>query len=157
VEKLLKEQDYDAALPLLTKLANLSGTISKDLASWARSQVAATKANQRELRERMAAACKKARAALARHGYSEALGVLEEFPETARSDEVRELFSHAADCLDECLGLQEQIDRALKRKNYESLLPLVKRFLKLRPDNLKMGRLAEHLEHNSPARAVAHY
>jgi len=105
----------------------------------------------------MAAACNKAREAMTRYSYSEVLGFLEEFPEAVRSDEARALFSRAADSLEEYLALQEQIERALKRKNAETLLPLVTRFLVLKPDNLKMERLAEHLEHNSPARAIATY
>ena len=157
VEKLLKDQDFAAALRLLTKLADLSGTISKDLAMWARSQLAGTKEKQRELRDRMAVACNKARAALDKYSYSEALAFLEDFPEEVRSDEAREVFSRAADSLEEYLGLQEQIERALKRRNANVLVPLVQRYLKLKPDNLKMERLAEHLEHNSVARAIANY
>jgi WD40 repeat protein len=63
----------------------------------------------------------------------------------------------AGDNFEEALGLQQEIDAAVKGKNYERLLPLVKRFLKLKPDNARMQRLAVNLKRNRPERAIRNY
>ena len=55
------------------------------------------------------------------------------------------------------MGLQQEIEDALKARNYEHLLPLVKRYVKLKPDNAQMQRLAKDLARNRPDRAVRNY
>ena len=58
---------------------------------------------------------------------------------------------------DDYMGLQQEIDDALKNKNYVHLLPLVKRYVKLKPDNSEMQRLAKDLARNRPDRGKETY
>ncbi len=155
--KLLDEQNYATAIPMLVKLADVHGTLFKDTVAWAKAELPVARQKQEKLRERMAAACAKAHALLKTFHYGEAVQVLEAIPAAARTEDVRQLLSQVGEQYEDCLGLQQEIDAAVKRKNYERLLPLVERFLKLKPDNAKMQRLAKNLARNRPDRAVRDY
>ena len=155
--KLLAEQNYEAAIPLLTKLAALDAARFKEAVAWAKSELPVANQKQLKQRERTAAACAKAQALLKRFAYLDAVQLLEAIPEAGRTAEHRQLLFEALERADECAGLKQEIDEAVKRQKYDRLLPLVKRYLKLKPDNAKMQRLAEHLIRNRPDRAVANF
>jgi len=156
-QKLMDEQNYDAAIPLLVKLSELEGTLFKDTAAWAKTTLSAAKQKQQKLRERIAATFAKARTLMGTYNYGEVAQMLDAIPAAARTDEVRQLLSTAGERFEDCLSLQDEIDTAVRAKNYERLLPLVKRFLKLKPDNTKMQRLAKDLARNRPERAVRNF
>ncbi|MBI5758715.1 MAG: SUMF1/EgtB/PvdO family nonheme iron enzyme, partial [Planctomycetales bacterium] len=156
-QKLLGEHNYDAAISLLTKLTALKGTQFQETATWAKTTLPAAKEKQQRLRDQSAKACEKARALLSKLDYVGAAQTLESVPAGARNEEVRQLLSQANEKYEECLGLQQEIEEAVNRKKYDRLLPLVKRYLKLKPDSPKMERLARDLAINRPDRAVAHY
>ena len=156
-QKLFGEHNYDTAIQILTKLVALKGTLFQEAVTWAKTTLPAAKEKQQNLRDQSAKACEKARALLAKLDYAGAAQTLESIPAGARSEEVRQLLSQANEKYEECLGLQQEIEEAVNRRKYDRLLPLVKRYLKLKPDSPKMERLAEHLERNRPDRAVANY
>ncbi len=147
-QKLLDEQNYDTAIPILVTLSEFEGTLFKETAAWAKSELPAAKQKREKLRERVAAACTKARKLMETYNYAEVADILEALPAAARTDEVRQLLSVAGQRFEDCLGLQQQIDAALRANKYEHLLPLVQRFLKIKPDNSKMQRLAADLARN---------
>jgi serine/threonine protein kinase len=157
VRKLLDEQNYDAAIPMLAKLSELDGSLFNDTVEWARTILPATKLKQQKLRERVMATYSKARTLMETYNYGEVAQMLDGIPAGARTDEVRQLLSLAGERFEECLGLQQEIDTAVRAKNYDRLLPLVRRFLKLKPDNAKMRKLADNLARNRPDRAVRNY
>ncbi len=156
-QKLLDEQNYDAAIPILVTLTEFEGTLFKESAAWAKSELPVARQKQQKLRERVAAACAKARKLMETYNYAEVTDMLEALPASARTDDVRQLLSVAGQRFEDCLGLQQEIDTAVRSKNYEHLLPLVKRFLKIKPDNTKMQRLAADLGRNRADRAVRNY
>ena len=155
--KLLDEQDYDAAIPLLIKLRELQAGLFKDTSAWAKAELPIAKQKQEKLRARVTAACEKARKLLKEYHYGEVTEMLEGLPLPARTAEARRLLVEASEAFDDSMGLQKEIDAALKAKNYEHLLPLVKRYVKLKPDNSQMQRLAKDLARNRPDRAVRNY
>ncbi|MBI5759611.1 MAG: serine/threonine protein kinase, partial [Planctomycetales bacterium] len=157
VQKLLAEHNYDAAIPILTKLGDLKGTQFQETVAWAKSTLPATKEKQQKLRDQSAQACEKARWLLMKYDYSGAAQVVELIPAGARNDEVRQLLSQANDSYEECLLLRQDIDESLKRKKYSRLRSLLERYLKLKPDSPKLERLLRNLEKNHPARAVANF
>ena len=155
--KLLDEQDYVAAISLLSKLKDLQSPLFKDTAAWAKTELPLAKQKQEKLRARVTAACEKARRLLEEYHYGEVTEMLGGLPLPARTDEARRLLKLASDAFDDYMGLQQEIDEALKTKNYEHLLPLVKRYVKLKPDNSKMQRLAQDLARNRADRAIKNY
>ncbi len=157
VQKLLDEQNYDAAIPLLVKLSELEGALFKDAAAWAKNTLPTARQKQQRLRERAAAALSKARTLMETYNYGEVAQMLDAIPAAARTEEVRQLLTLAGERFEDCLGLQQEIDTAIRGKTYERLLPLVKRFLKLKPDNSKMQRLAKNLSRNRADRAARAY
>ncbi|HEY3966093.1 MAG TPA: protein kinase [Planctomycetaceae bacterium] len=157
VQKLLDEQNYEAAIPLLVKLSELEGEIFKDTVAWATTTLPVARQKQQRLRERLTAALAKARTLMETYNYAEVAQMLDAIPAAARTAEVRELLTLAGERFEECLGLQQEIDAAIRGQTYERLLPLVKRFLKLKPDNSKMQRLARSLARNRADRAARDY
>ncbi len=157
LQKLLHDQNYDVAIPMLVKLAGRKEPLFHDAAAWAKSELPAAKQKQQKLREQVSAACVKAQKLMETFNYGAVAQVLEAVPNVARTDEVRQLLTLAGERYEDCLGLQSEIDRAVRARNYEHLLPLVNRFLKLKPDNAKMQRLARTLSRNKADRAVRDY
>jgi WD40 repeat protein len=155
--KLLDEHDYEPAIPILTKLAALKEPPHATVAVWAKKELPVVKQKHEQLQVRAANACEKARALLKRYEYATAVQELELIPKAARSPELRQLLSQATDLHDDLIHLQEEIKEAVTRKKLDGVLPLVRRFLKLKPDHPKMLRLARDLERNRAERAVANY
>jgi hypothetical protein len=155
--KLLDEQDFDAAIPILVRLAELPGTLYKSTADWARAELPIATQKQQKLRERSRAACEKARELMKTWNYAEAAQAIEAIPAPARSEDARRILEQATQNYEDSIGLQQEIDDAVKERRYERLLPLVKRFLKLKPNSLRMQNLARNLARNSPERAARHY
>ena len=143
--------------PCSSSSKDLQSTLFKDTSTWAKGALPVAKQKQEKLRARVTAACEKARKLLKEYHYGEVSEMLEGLPLPARTDEARRLLKLAGEAFDDYMGLQQEIDDALKAKNYEHLLPLVKRYIKLKPDNSKMQRLAQDLARNRPDRAVKNY
>ena len=156
-KKLLAERNYEAAIPLLTKLAALKEPQFQETATWARQTLPTAQEQQQKLREAAVTACQKARALLLECDYAGAVQALELIPDTARPTELRQLLAESTALADECSTLRQEIDDSFKRKKYSRLRPLLERYLKLKPDNAKMQRLLRDLNKNHPARAVANY
>ncbi len=155
--KLLDDQDFDAAIPMLVRLSEVQAALYKETAAWASAELPLAKQRQQKLRERVRAACEKARGLLKTYNYGEAAQLLDALPGPARTEEARSLLTQSGDSFEECLGLKQEIDEAVRIKKYDQLLPLVRRFLKLKPDNAKMQRLADNLARSRPERAVRNY
>lgn len=156
-KKLLSEHNYEAAIPLLKKLSELKDPLARQTTAWAKQILPSIKEKQQKLSEQTAQAMEKARGALKKHDYAGAIQVLQLIPASARSDELQKLLSEATDLADECATLRQDIDDAVKRKKYDRLDSLVRRYLKLKPDSPKMERLLRDLLKNRAARAVAQF
>ncbi|MBC7817071.1 MAG: hypothetical protein IAG10_09315, partial [Planctomycetaceae bacterium] len=154
---LLAERDYEAAIPLLTKLAALKEPQFPETATWAKQTLPTAHEQHQKLREAAVSACQKARALRLQCDYAGAVQVLELIPVAGRTTELQQLLSESTDLADECSSLRQEIDESLKRKKYSRLRSLLERYLKLRPDSPKMERLLRNLEKNHPARAVANF
>ncbi len=156
-KQFLAKRDYEAAIPLLTKLAALKEPQFQETATWAKQTLPTAQEQHQKLREAAVAACQKARALLKQHDYSGAVQVLELIPVAGRTTELQQLLAESTDLADECSSLRQDIDESLKRKKYSRLRSLLERYLKLKPDSPKMERLLRNLEKNHPARAVANF
>src|SRR5438309_841500 len=88
--RLLHDQNYDAAIGLLSKLAELQEPIFESTSTWARVELPSAKQQQQKLRERLAAACTKARDLLKEFQYGEAAYLLEAIPAAARTEQARQ-------------------------------------------------------------------
>lgn len=152
-KKMLDENNYDAAIPLLVSLSALEGLLFKDVAAWAKNELPGARQKQQVLRERIAGICGKARKLMESYNYAEVSEVLEEIPVAARTEEAKQLLSVATQRYEDCIELKRNIDAAVKSKQTEHLLPLVKRYLKLKPGNAKMQRLLTTLTERQEDRA----
>ena len=86
--------------------------------------------------------------------YAEARCVLAKIPPGVRTPEMVELLTEAADKDDECGLLLADIEQALQQQVPTNLLPLVKRFLQLKPGHKGIQRLYADVNQYGPERAV---
>ncbi len=156
-KQFLAKRDYEAAIPLLTKLAALKEPQFQEIATWAKQTLPTAQEQQQKLREAAVSACQKARALRRQCDYAGAVQVLELIPVAGRTTELQQLLAESTDLADECSSLRQDIDESVKRKKYSRLRSLLERYLKLKPDSPKMERLLRNLNKNRPARAVANY
>ncbi len=156
-----REGNLEQAIRFLKQLATSKSSKIAEYTRWAQQELPKVEAELdrvlREGREQCAAACEKARTLIQNYDYAGALQALELIPVVARTNEHGQLLSEVSELADECSSLRQDIDDAVKRKQYDRLSPLVKRYLKLKRDTPKMERLLRDLAKNRPARAVANF
>ena len=155
VTDLLDKHQYGPAIELLEKITNLRDVKFEKLVAWARLKLKEVRATEQKLKEASAPICAIAQQDLKRHDYASAVQVLEQVPPAYRSIELRDLLEQATDLRDECDHLQRDIEEAIRTGDADSLPALIKRLLKLKPNNKAIKQLAEDLKKHGPKKVIA--
>jgi hypothetical protein len=145
VERHLAKENFDAALPILKKLAALTHESTQETAVWARRQLQIVTRRAAQSQEQTAAVCRLARQMMEQRDYTGAVRVLADVSEIEATDESRELLEEAREIVSELAVLAGEIDSAMDSQRYDDARPLVARYLKLKPKDKKVREISDRL------------
>ncbi|MCH8830227.1 MAG: protein kinase, partial [Planctomycetes bacterium] len=134
------------ATALLEKTAKITHPRLQNFAAWAKTELPAIQQQAHERKKWAAEQLRAAREAVQRDAsYSRAGQLLEQIPESQRSQEMQELLDHCRACHEELQQLAAEIRSATGKRLYDGLLPKVERFVELKPNHEASQTLLKNL------------
>ena len=146
VMKLREHYGHDKALPLLKQMTLLTHPEFISIRDWARNLFPIIQKERKEIRTEVENIRLHAKATFEEQKYEKVQEILARIPDAFVTDEMRQLYHEAGECLIEVASLVQAIRNAIVSKKYNTLLSCVQRYLELKANDPEAKSLQMKIE-----------
>ncbi len=145
VRELTKRGQYSAAVQILEQMSGLKKPKLAKYAEWARQELPRVKTELEKIRGGRGRSLQTARDLIEKHDYEQAAQLLQQIPESLRTNDIKSVLEQTIDLSDEVSFLIRDMEEAMASRELEGLQANVERLLKLKPGHRRAREVLQQL------------